>query len=146
MCSFPGCHQQWNASLARTSQPCTQPMAPPLHQTLDNQWGDFCYFFPPLEAGYGVWISTLNCGAAHKRFQHSPGCCIMEVQSPLPGTYLLLSPPLARWTHTKKCNLAICLASLDNNIHYFNSELMSSRCKQPEAPIQAVGSSQPVIY
>lgn len=149
MCSCPGCCRRWRAGLARTSLPSTQPTAPPFHQILGNQWGDFCDFFHILKLKMrfeGDTDSTLNCWAVCKRFWHSLGCRIVGTLSPLPGTHSLPSPASVELNTHKKHGSAICLASFDSNINYFNSELMSSSSTQPEAPTQAIGSSQPVIY
>lgn len=95
-----------------------------------TDWGYLC-FQPHREAGTGVGTgsasSTLNCWAVHKR--HSSGDSIVWMLTLPPGTHLLPSPTSGRMSTHKKCDLTICLASFNNNINYFVSELISSSCK-----------------
>lgn len=141
--------RRWWASLARTTPPSTQPTGPPFHQILGNRWGHFCDLFHilKLEMGFesGGTNSTLNCWAA-RNFGAAPGAASGGHGHPSQGTHSLPSPTSVRMNTHKKCDSAICLDSFDNNINYFNYELMSSSCKQPETLIQAISSSQPVIY
>lgn len=121
LCTLSRCHW-WGC-------PYHHPTAPLFLPILGNWLG-----FSVISATSWGWNWGLNWGQQHPDLlgcaqEAQLRCSIVWTLTSPPGTNSLPSPTSGRMSTHKKCDLTICLASFDNNINYFISELISSSCK-----------------